>query len=279
MTDVVLDLREHYKEQDLLAAFGIARSTLNYRRQKASRADHERERLKAKAVEIHESSREAAGSRTISGQLKTEGEKVGRYKARSLMREAGLVSKQHKKHRYRLAKEESVIAENHLNREFTVEKPDQAWCGDVTYVWTGVTWLYLAVVLDLYKRRVVGWACSKHPDSELTIKALMIAFESRGHPNGVMFHSDQGCHYTSKSFRQRLWRYRIKQSMSRKGNCWDNAPMERFFRSFKTEWMPKGGYKTYEEGEQDIAAYMKHYNFDRGHSYNCYLAPALAEAV
>ena len=111
------------------------------------------------------------------------------------------------------------------------------------------------------------------------MKALMMAFESRGRPKGVLFHSDQGCHYTSKSFRQRLWRYRIKQSMSRRGNCWDNAPMERFFRSYKTEWMPKGGYEDFAEGEQDIAAYMKYYNFDRGHSYNCYQAPALAESA
>jgi len=279
MTDVVLDLREHYKERELLTAFGIARSTFNYRRKKVIQPNSERDRLREKAVRIHQCSREAAGSRTISGQLKIEGEKVGRYKARSLMREAGLVSKQHKKHRYRVAEEESVIAANHLNRGFNVAQPDRVWCGDVTYVWTGVTWLYLAVVLDLYKRRVVGWACSNHPDSQLTIKALMMAFESRGHPSSVMFHSDQGCHYTSKSFRQRLWRYRIKQSMSRKGNCWDNAPMERFFRSFKTEWMPRGGYKNYEEGEHDIAAYMKYYNFDRGHSHNGYLAPALAESA
>lgn len=277
MTGVVLNLREQYKEQELLKAFGIARSTFNYRRKKSEQTDAERERLKEKVVEIHQTSRESAGSRTVSGQLKSQGEKVGRYKARSLMREKGLISKQHKKHRYRIAEEESVIAENHLNREFNVDKPDQAWCGDVTYVWSGTAWLYLAVVLDLYKRRVVGWACSEHPDSQLTIKALMIAFESRGRPKGVMFHSDQGCHYTSKSFRQCLWRYSIKQSMSRKGNCWDNSPMERFFRSFKTEWMPKGGYKNYGDGKQDIAAYMKHYNFDRVHSYNCYLAPALAE--
>lgn len=238
----------------------------------------ERERLKQKAVAIHEASRNAAGSRTISGQLKEDGESVGRYKARSLMKEAGLVSKQHKQHRYRVAEEESVIAPNHLNREFDVNKPNQVWCGDVTYVWAGSEWLYLAVVLDLYKRRVIGWACSKHPDSELTTKALMMAYESRGCPKGVMFHSDQGCHYTSKAFRQRLWRYQIKQSMSRRGNCWDNAVMERFFRSFKYEWMPRSGYSNYKDGEYDIAAYMKHYNHDRGHSYCGYQSPAMAEA-
>jgi putative transposase len=94
-----------------------------------------------------------------------------------------------------------------------------------------------------------------------------------------MFHSDQGGHYRSKRFRQQLWRYKIKQSMSRKGNCWDNRPMERFFRSYKTEWMPKVCYDHYAQGEIDIAAYMKYYNYQRGHSYNDYLAPAWAEAA
>lgn len=137
--------------------------------------------------------------------------------------------------------------------------------------------MQLLVVLDLYKRRVIGWACSKHPDSELTIKALMMAYESRGCTSGVMFHSDQGCHYTSKAFRRRLWCYRIEQSMSRRGNCWDNSPMERFFKSFKSEWMPKYGYASYQEAEKDIAAYMRYYNHDRSHSYSDDLPPAVAE--
>lgn len=151
------------------------------------------------------------------------------------MQSLDLISTQQKRHRYRIAEKESVIAPNHLAREFTVDKPNQVWCGDVTYVWIGSGWLYLAAVIDLYKRRVVGWACSDSLDSALTAKALQMAYESRGRPQGAMFHSDQGCHYTSKRFRQQLWRYQMKQSMSRCGNCWDNSPMERFFRSNKTE--------------------------------------------
>jgi putative transposase len=98
----------------------------------------------------------------------------------------------------------------------------------VTYIWTGKRWAYLAVVLDLFARKPVGWAISFSPDSRLTMKALEMAWETRG--VGVMFHSDQGSHYTSRQFRQLLWRYRIRQSMSRRGNCWDNSPMERFFQ-------------------------------------------------
>jgi len=270
-------LREHYSVSELCAVFDTPRSSYNYRKQHADKICPEREILKQKAIEIHEDSRGAAGARTIAGTLTQQGHTVGRYKAKSLMKEAELVSKQHKKHRYKVAEEESKIADNKLNREFAVEQPDQVWCGDVTYVWTGSQWLYLALVIDLYARRIVGWACSTNPDSELTVQALRMAYESRGRPKDVMFHSDQGCHYTSKKFRQHLWRYQMTQSMSRRGNCWDNSPMERVFRSFKTEWMPSDFYKSYSEAERDIMLFIRHYNYHRAHSYNNYLAPAAAE--
>lgn len=276
---MIEQLRAQYQQSELLRAFDVPRSSLDYRHRRAQRVNPERERLKALARDIHTASREAAGTRSLSGKLKQQGEAVGRYKARSLMKEANLVSKLRKRHRYRVAEDESVIAPNTLNREFTVSEANQVWCGDVTYVWTGSCWLYLAVVLDLTKRRVVGWACSRHPDSALTLQALRMAYESRGGPAGVMFHSDQGCHYTSKDFRQQLWRYRIEQSMSRRGNCWDNAPMERFFRSYKSEWMPVNGYHSFTDAERDIAQYMKYYNHERGHSVNGYLSPAQAEAA
>ncbi len=132
--------------------------------------------------------------------------------------------------------------------------------------------------MDLFARKVVGWACSDSPDSNLTCAALRMAYETRNRPKNVIFHSDQGCHYTSLQFRQALWRYGIKQSMSRRGNCWDNAPMERFFRSFKTEWMPKECYSSYDEAEKDTLDYiLTHYNLRRGHSYNNYLSPNEAE--
>ena len=196
------------------------------------------------------------------------------------MREAGIQSKQAPKHRYKVAEEESVIAPNLLEREFQVEAPNQVWCGDVTYIWAGVQWLYLAIVMDLYARKIVGWACSDSPDSQLTCAALRIAYESRGKPKGVMFHSDQGSHYTSLTFRQLLWRYRMTQSMSRRGNCWDNSPVERFFRSLKTEWIPKEYYRSYDEAETDVQKYiLRHYNVSRGHSYNNYLPPETAERL
>ncbi|WP_157935217.1 DDE-type integrase/transposase/recombinase, partial [Vibrio breoganii] len=104
---------------------------------------------------------------------------------------------------------------------FAVTAPNQVWVGDVTYVWAGNRWSYLAVVIDLFARKPIGWAMSFSPDSQLTGKALKMAYESRGKPSNVLFHSDQGSHYTSGKYRQVLWRYQIKQSLSRRGNCWD----------------------------------------------------------
>lgn len=139
----------------------------------------------------------------------------------------------------------------------------------MTYIWTGKRWAYLAVVLDLFARKLVGWAMSFSPDSRFTMKALEMAWETRGKPAGVMFHSDQGSHYTSRQFWQLLWRYRIKQSMSRRGNCWDNSPMERFFRSLKNEWVPVIGYVSFSDAAHGITDYIVgYYNALRQHEYN-----------
>jgi putative transposase len=137
-----------------------------------------------------------------------------------------------------------------------VVEPNTIWCGDVTYIWAGNRLCYLAVVLDLFSRKPVGWAMSCSPDSNLTVKALEMAFESRGKPKNLMFHSDQGSHYTSHKYRQRLWKYQITQSKSRRGHCWDIAPMERFFRSFKTEWMTTQGYNSFINAKQGVTDYI-----------------------
>jgi len=281
MIDLIQELsRERNNVKPLCQLFHVNRSSYYYRINTKDCVNPERERLKQLAVDIHTASRGAAGSRTIARQLRHQGEKVGRYKARNLMKEANITSKQLRRHKYKIAEEESKIAPNLLQRQFNVKAPNKVWCGDVTYIWAGTQWLYLAVVMDLYARKIIGWACSTSPDSELTCAALLMAYESRGRPSGVMFHSDQGCHYTSLRYRQQLWRYQITQSMSRRGNCWDNAPMERFFRSFKVEWMPKEFYSSYAEAERDTVEYiMSHYNIARGHSYNDYLSPVAAEKL
>ena len=270
-------MRERYGVAELCEAFGVCRSSYYHQRQRRRLVDVERVRLRARVEQIHRESRGAAGARTVSAMLTAEGELVGRYKATRLMAEVGVESRQ-PGHRYKKGGGEAVIAANHLNRAFTVSRPNTVWCGDVTYIWAGSCWIYLAVVLDLHARKVVGWAISRSPDSALTQRALTVAFEARGRPQGVMFHSDQGCHYSSRAFRQQLWRYRIRQSMSRRGNCWDNAPMERFFRSLKSEWIPPEGYCSPEQATADVMAYVtRYYNDVRPHSANQYQTPSDGE--
>ncbi len=203
---------------------------------------------------------------------------IGRHKVRSLMKEADLVSKQPKPKPYKTDKKERPNIPNRLKRDFNIPKPDQVWCGDITYIWAGHCWVYLAAVLDLCTRRVIGWHLSETMDKELVIAVLDRAWQSRGKPRKVIFHSDQGSQYASVGFQQRMWRYKMRQSMSRRGNCWDNAPMERVFRSLKNEWVPTEGYRSTTEARKDIGAYlMGYYNRIRPHKWNGGLSPVAAE--
>tara|TARA_R110001583_G_scaffold195369_1_gene372334 strand:- start:2164 stop:2604 length:441 start_codon:yes stop_codon:yes gene_type:complete len=132
--------------------------------------------------------------------------------------------------------------------------------------------------MDLFAGKPVGWAMSLSPDSQLTMQALTMAYERRGKPKDVIFHSDQGSHYTSRKFRQLIWRYQFTPSMSRRGNCWDNNPMERFFRSLKTEWIPTTGYRNFTEAKQYITDYIiGYYSLTRPHQYNGGLSPNESE--
>nr|MBS9779284.1 IS3 family transposase [Moraxellaceae bacterium] len=144
-----------------------------------------------------------------------------------------------------------------------------------TYVRIKGGWCYLAVVVDLFARQIVGFAVSDSPDSALTTKALRMAYENRLKPSGVLFHSDQGTHYTSKAFANEITQCDgMVHSMSRKGNCWDNAPTERFFRSFKTEYMPKNGYENQKEATRQITQYIwGYYSKRRPHTHNNFLTP------
>ncbi|UXZ43717.1 IS3 family transposase [Pseudomonas soli] len=275
---LIRQLSAHEPVDCLCEVFEVTRSSYYAHRHRRRTPDVERLRLRSRVNELFTRGRSAPGSRSIKAMMQEEGEQIGRFKVRSLMRELALVSKQPGSHAYKKATVERPDIPNILNRAFDVEAPNQVWCGDITYVWAQGKWHYLAVVLDLYARRVVGWALSEKPDADLVAKALDVAYEQRGKPQGLLFHSDQGSQYGSRQFRQRLWRYRMRQSMSRRGNCWDNAPMERVFRSLKSEWIPTTGYLTGQQAQRDISQYlMNHYNWIRPHQYNDGLAPAKAE--
>lgn len=199
--------------------------------------------------------------------------------AANLMKEAQIVSRQRRRHRYRSTGVEALVAPDELKRQFDVTAMNQVWCGDVTYIQLGKRWLYFAAVMDLFARRIVGWPFSLIADATLASKALRMAAELRGKPASVMFHSDQGCQYTSHEFREELASLGIKQSMSRKGECWDNAPMERFFGSLKSEWVPEGGYDSEPEAMAYLQRYVLRYNNVRLHSYNDYRSPVAMEKL
>jgi len=271
-------LREQDAVELVCSVFDVPVSSFYDYRKRLSIVDAERLFLRSEVARLFAASRASAGGRTLTDMMRAQGHVVGRLKVRRLMEEAKLICKQPGRHCYHAAIQERPGIPNRLNREFNVDLPDQVWCGDITYIWAGKQWCYLATVMDLHSRRVVGWALSTKPDSELTIRALDMAYEQRGRPEGLLFHSDQGSQYASRRFRRRLWRYRIVQSMSRRGNCWDNAPMERLFRSLKTEWIPVAGYQSLDEAQRDISHYlMTYYNQLRPHSHNRGLTPVTAE--
>lgn len=258
----------------LCEIFNVHRSSYNYWCRRKQIIDVKQVEERAMVTKLFNESRGSAGSRTIATQASASGMNLSRYRARRLMKDLNLVSSQQRTHRYRKSNDEHLTIPNHLDRQFNVATPNQVWCGDITFVWAGTRWVYLAVVMDLFSRKLLGFALSDSPDTLLAAKALRMAFEGRGRPQNVLFHSDQGSTYTSLQFRQLLWRYQIKQSMSRRGNCWDNSPMERFFRSYKSEWMPTNGYLSIEQARQDISHYIfNYYNQDRPHAHNDKLTP------
>ena len=270
------DFRGHLYE--LCEALAINRSSYYAYKARKRKPDVKRIRLRIKIMELFNDSRGSAGSRTLKDQMNDAGFPIGRFKVRSLMREAGLKSRQPGPSPYKKYGQARVDIPNLLDRQFDVPEPNKVWCGDISYVWAGDRWHYLAVVMDLCTRRVVGSAISDKPNAQLVIDALEIALESRGYPKGLMFHSDQGSQYGSRRFRRVLWRHRVQQSMSRRGNCWDNSPMERLFRSLKSEWVPPLGYRSLAAAKADINDYfMRYYNWRRPHAANGGVSPGVAE--
>jgi transposase InsO family protein len=159
------------------------------------------------------------------------------------------------------------VAPNLLDRQFTVEAPNTVWLADLSYIWTREGWLYLAVVLDLFSRQVVGWAMDEQMPQELTLAALDMALKRRRPLPGLMHHSDRGSQYAAGAYRKQLAGHGIVCSMSRKGNCWDNAPMESFFHTLKTELVHHRDYQTRDEARRDIFEFIEiFYNRQRSHS-------------
>ncbi|WP_211026698.1 IS3 family transposase [Pectobacterium versatile] len=266
---LVAKLSDNHTVVSLCTAFGIHRSSYRYWVKRRDTINPEKVRLCSEIRRVWNLCRGSAGARTLADILTCNGFPMSRYRAGRMMKYLNLSSSQPGKHKYKNAHQTHTCLPNLLERQFAVPEPDRVWCGDITYIWAGNHWCYLAVVMDLFARRIIGWSLSENADTALISGALRMAYESRGQPTDVMFHSDQGSQYTGLKYQQLLWRYRMKQSVSRRGNCWDNSPMERFFRSLKTEWVPAKGYRDKDEAWQQISGYiLNYYNSVRPHHYN-----------
>ncbi|WND90621.1 IS3-like element ISEc31 family transposase [Escherichia coli] len=275
---IVARLSDSHSVVSLCSALEIHRSSYRYWRKRRDTVNPARVRLCSEIRRAWNQSRGSAGARTLAEMLTQNGVPMSRYRAGRLMKYLNLSSCQPGKHQYKNARQEHTCLPNLLERQFAVPEPDRVWCGDITYIWAGNRWCYLAVGMDLFARRVIGWSLSANADTALISSALRMAYEVRGQPRDVMFHSDQGSQYTGLKYQQLLWRYRIKQSVSRRGNCWDNSPMERFFRSLKTEWVPTDGYTGKDVARQQISSYiLNYYNSVRPHHYNGGLTPEESE--
>lgn len=230
--------------------------------------------LYRKAKHFFVKSRNSLGYRELRKKLRSEGFNVSDYGVQKLMAKLGLIVTQRVAYKVTTKRKHSdSVADNLLNQNFNPVAPNQVWAGDVTYLRTGEGWMYLAIVMDLYSRRIVGWHIDKRMTTDLVSKAIMKAYNLRQPPKGLVFHSDRGSQYTSKYYRKLLANYGIRASMGDVGACWDNAVVERFFGSLKHDWLLKVPQPTREDMRNDVMAYMRYYNLERLHTANGDLSP------
>ena len=219
------------------------------------------------------------GTRRLKHLLAQDGLQVSRRRIGRLLAQAGLRCKTQRKFKVpRTAGQAQTAAPNQLNREFTVTEPNTVYVGDITYLPTGEGWLYLAIVLDLCSRAVVGWSMADHMRAELVNQALAMALVQRQPAAGLIMHTDRGSQYGADSSQQLLTQHGLQPSMSRKGNCWDNAVAESFFHTLKTELISLEDFDTHEQAQMVVFEYIEvFYNRQRCHSANGYLAPLVYE--
>jgi transposase InsO family protein len=225
--------------------------------------------------DIDKGSKHSYGSRRMKRAMNALGYSISRQKARRLMKEAGVQVRHRKKYKVTTnSKHGQPVYENLVAREFDVEEKDTVYAGDITYIWTQEGWLYLAVIIDLSSRKVVGWSMSSRMTSKLVCDALTMAIWSRRPSKGLICHSDRGSQYASKKYRKLLELNGFLGSMSRKGDCWDNSVVESFFGSLKQERVHWENYQTRYEAQQDILDYIvMFYNSRRLHSTLNYCSP------
>ncbi len=252
---------------------GVSRAGYYQHRRRAASTKDRLARVQVKAA--FTGSGKSYGSRRVCAELARTGVQMGRFRVRRLMRESGLRPVWQRKFMNTTdSQHDYPVAANLLDRQFNVAQPNQAWVSDITYIRTRQGWLYLAAVMDLYSRKIVGWAMAPTMPAELAAAALQMAVQQRRPPPGLIHHSDRGSQYASQTYQALLTQYGMRCSMSRKGNCWDNAVMERFFLNLKMERVWQREYANHAEARKDIVHYIVgFYNAVRLHSTLGYTTP------
>ena len=225
---------------------------------------------------LHAQSRQRYGSPRIHQVLQAQRLGVGRHRVARLMRQAGLCAQSRRRYRVTTdAQPNRPVAPNRLQRAFQSDAPNEKWMADITYIPTGEGWLYLAVILDVYARRVVGWAMRSRLQDQRTLATLDRALKQRQPSAPLLHHSDRGRQYTSATYQARLRHHGLRPPMSRAGNCWDNAVVESFFATLKTELIHHQSYATWEQARLALFEYIEgFYNTQRSHSSLGYISPA-----
>jgi len=238
-------------------------------------------KLKQIILAIYHESCKTYGSPRIHQKLLREGYHIGKKRVEKLMQELGIQAVAKRKYK---ATTDSIhskpVAQNHLNRKFTPAKPNTSWVADITYIWTGEGWLYLATIMDLFSRKIIGWSLWKRLTKELVIAALDMAVKQRNLSVDLLLHSDRGSQYASELYQLLLLKHGILCSMSGKGDCWDNAVMESFYRTLKVELIYQNKYETRRQAQRDIFEYIEvFYNRERLHSSLGYCSPEEYESL
>lgn len=268
--------RETFRVSALCAVLGVSRSGYyEWRERPPSERALENERLLGLIRQVHADSRENYGERKTWEALRAQGESCGRHRVARLRRLDGLTAKRVRRFRLAYAARNSEPpAPNLLNRDFTTTKPNRVWVTDITFVPTRRGWLYVATMMDLFSRRVVGWAMSQRIDQRLVVNALHMAIRQRRPQHGLIVHSDQGQQYAGSTYRTVLQQHGIVQSMSRKGNCLDNAVAESFFSNLKNELVHHIVFEDRDEARTAIFDYMEvFYNRKRLHQSLGFTSP------